>query len=133
MSFLVPECLPHVKQKCDELYGLPYVCLAEDPKSVSRYVGQLRNGHKVTADQIEQIFNAGLMLEHIEGRGAATRQVGDPGMGANKLHAELLALSERLFGSSIEDALPIYLRMSRTEYARWDDRPRVKWAQEQVN
>ena len=84
------------------------------------------------AREIEEIFNAGLVIEAMEGPGSAARQTVD-GDGASKLHHEMLAASEKLFGVTIQDALPIYQSMDRYEYGRWEDRPRVKWPRPQVN
>jgi len=67
--------VPSVEQEAAlfRLVGLPYVCLVEDVRSASRFVCQLSNGEKVRAAQIEAIFNAGLVVEALEGEGAATR------------------------------------------------------------
>lgn len=130
---MTPEPTALQQAICDRLVGLPYVCLVEDPRSASRYVCQLSNGDKVKAGEIEQIFNAGLIIEALEGRGAATRSTAATGGMADKVHGELLAHAERLFGTTISDALPIYMAMERTSFGRLEDRPRVKWPRPQLN
>jgi hypothetical protein len=129
----IPEAPAQIKAIADSLVGLPFVCLVEDPRSAARVVCQMRNGTKLTAAQIEETFNAGLVIEAIEGAGAATRQTEDPTSGGSKIHAEILSHAERLFGISIREALPLYLQMQRYEYVSWADRPRVKWPRPQVN
>ena len=129
--------VPSVEQEAAlfRLVGLPYVCLVEDVRSASRFVCQLSNGEKVRAAQIEAIFNAGLVVEALEGEGAATRSTALAGAvgRTDRLHGELLAHAQRRFGVTFRDALPIYLAMDRTEYGRWEDRPRVKWPKPAVN
>jgi hypothetical protein len=129
---MTPE--PSLQQQAaiSRLVGLPFVCLVEDPRAGSRFVCQLRSGQKVRAVELEEIFNAGLMVDAMEGKGAASRQT----LGTEEetqLHHELLAQAERAFGVAIEDACTIWLTMERTEYARWDERPRVKWLRPRVN
>jgi hypothetical protein len=121
-----------MKLRADSLVGLPYVCLVEDARSGSRFVCQLRSGQKMRAREVEEIFNAGLLIEAMEGPGSAARQTVEAD-GASKLHAEMLAAAEKLFGITIQDAFPIYQAMDRYEYGRWEDRPRVKWPRPQVN
>lgn len=129
---MTPEAPAHFKAIADSLVGLPFVCLVEDPRSGSRFVCQLRSGQKVRAVELEEIFNAGLVVEAMEGRGAAARR-SLATEAETQAHHELLAQAERAFGISIQDALPLWLAMERHEYARWDERPRVKWPRPQVN
>jgi hypothetical protein len=133
MAPAIPEAPPEVQARLYHLVGLPYVCLVEDPKAAERFVCQLRNGTRMSARGVEDIFNAALVIEFLEGSGSATRQTEDPTSGSSKLHAEMLAQAERLFGIAVREALPIYLAMDRYEYAAWADRPRVKWPRPQVN
>lgn len=82
--------------------------------------------------ELEEIFNAGLVVEAMEGTGAAARRTLATEE-ETRAHHELIAQAERAFGITIEDAFPIWYAMERTEYAAWNERPRVKWARPQVN
>ena len=128
-----PQPSAYQQQALLRLVGLPYVCLVEDTRSASRFVCQLSNGEKVRAAQIEDIFNAGLIIEALEGAGAATRSTSATAGATDKLHGELLAHAERLFGVTLQDAFPVYLGMGRWDYTRWEDRPRVKWPRPVAN
>lgn len=128
-----PQPSVQQQQALRRLVGLPYVCLVEDPRSASRFICQLSNGEKVRAAQIEDIFNAGLIIEALEGVGAATRSTSATAGATDKLHGELLAHAERLFGMTLQDAFSWYLGMERSDYIRWEDRPRVKWPRPLAN
>lgn len=134
MSSPTPEQLasritPEQDARAQRLYGLPFVTIGPDKL---RFICQLSNGEKVRAVELEEIFNGGLILEALEGEGAAgrTNLTGDD---AQRLHAELLAQAEKAFGVTVRDALPIYLQMERTSYGRWDERPRVRWPRPVAN
>lgn len=76
--------------------------------------------------ELEGIFNAGLMVEAMEGPGSAVRQTMDS-EGATRLHHELIAQAEKMFGVTIQDAMPIWLAMERSTYGNWNERPRVRF------
>ena len=122
---------PSAAQKivCDRLNGLPFVCL---DVPLHKIMAVLSNGEKVRAVELEEIFNAGLVVEAMEGPGSAARQT-MTNEAATRLHHELIARAEQAFGVTIQDALPVYLAMDRHSYARWDERPRVKWSRPTVN
>ena len=128
----IPEASPAAKALANRLVGLPFVCLVDSPQAAQCFCCQLTNGQKVRIVELEEIFNAGLVIDAMEGPGTAARQTLSGG-GASELHHELLRQAERKFGITIADALPLYLEMDRTEYARWDERPRVKWPRPTVN
>ena len=109
--------------------GLPYVTLVSDSL---RFVGELSTGERVRAGQLEEVFNAALIIEAMEGQGSAARGTLGDGI-ADKVHAELVAMAEKHFGVTIENALAIYLGMERTTYGTWEDRPRVKWPRPVAN
>jgi hypothetical protein len=122
---------PNAKQKaaCDRLAGLPFVFIEKEGHKV---IGELSNGEKVRAVELEEVFNAGLCIDAMEGPGAAARQT-LVSAEATKLHHELIAKAEAFFGISIRDACPIWLAMEKTFYARWDERPKVRWPRPAVN
>lgn len=117
---------------CDRLTGLPFVCLNEDVRLAQRFHCILRSGQAVRVVELEEIFNAGLVVEAMEGPGSAARQAmaSEP---LTRLHRELIAQAEKMFGISIREALPIYLAMERTVYSNWNERPRVKWPRSVIN
>lgn len=117
---------------CDRLVGLPFLCINEDVRAAQRFYCRLRSGERARVVELEEIFNAGLVIEAMEGPGAASRQT----MASEQLthlHHELIAQAEKMFGITIREALPIYLAMERTTYGNWDERPRVKWVRPVVN
>ena len=129
---MTPEPSAIEQAICDRLVGLPFVCINEDVRSAQRYYCRLRSGEQARIVELEEIFNAGLVVEAMEGPGAASRQTMASEQ-LTRLHHELVAQAEKMFGITIQDALPIYLAMDRTEYANWNERPRVKWPRPAVN
>ncbi len=103
--------------------GLPCVTLHSPGAIGQQVVAELQNGEEVLRGQIEEIWNAALVVRAIEG----DQEFAPAESAAQKLHEELIAVAERLFGVTLSDALPIYLAMERTTYGRWEDRPRVQW------
>lgn len=128
----IPE--PTVAQQfaVERLVGLPFVCLVDSPAQAQCFCCQLSSGQKVRIVELEEIFNAGLVIDAMEGPGAAARQA-LTGTGAAKVHYELLNQAERKFGTTIDAALPVWLAMERTSYGNWDERPRVRWPKALVN
>ena len=120
---------PTFRQKkiLDSLVGLPFVCLSTNQAHGRRIVAALRNGTQVRAEYAEEVFNAALMFDAMDGTGAYRRTV------ANQAQLEVLAVAERLYGCTVEVALVKWLAMPRvsdlvgTGYQNWGDRPRVVW------
>lgn len=131
-SFVTPHPSHQQKAICDRIVGLPFVCFVESVQAAQRFCCKLRSGETARIVELEEIFNAGLMVEAMEGSGAAARQTMDS-EGATRLHHELIAQAEKMFGVTIQDALPIWLGMQRTTYGNWNERPRVKWPRPAVN
>ena len=127
---MIPTPNAHQQSAIDRFVGLPYVCIDSPGAPPHRVVGQLSNGTKVRAHQVEDLWNAALLIEAIEGSGAAKRAGDDA---AGRLHAELIALAERLFGATVTEALPVYMAMRKYSYGRWEERPRVAWPRVAVN
>jgi hypothetical protein len=128
---MTPNPSPAQQVIRDRIVGLPFVCYVESVQAAQRYFCQVR-GQSIRVVELEEIFNAGLVVEAMEGCGAAARQA----MGTEaetRIHHELLAQAEKMFGITIQDALPIWLAMERTTYGNWNERPRVKWPRPTVN
>lgn len=120
---MTPKPDPIQQAICDRLVGLPFVTVHAPNSPGHNVVAELANGMKVRRAEIEQIFNAALVILAIEGG----QHFAPAQTAAEKLHEELLATAERLYGTTLADALPIYMGMKRTTYGTWDDRPRVQW------
>jgi hypothetical protein len=111
----------------ETLVGLPFVALSEHPAFGHKVVGELSNGSKIRAEYVEELFNAALLFDAIDGSGAYRRT------GADETQLEVLAIAERLYGSTLELALPKWLAMPKvtdlagTGYQNWGARPRVLW------
>jgi hypothetical protein len=129
---MTPHPSPQQQAICERLVGLPFVCYVESVQAAQRFFCQLRSGEKARIVELEEIFNAGLVVEAMEGPGSAVRQTMDS-EGATRLHHELIAQAEKMFGITIQDALPIWLAMDRTTYGNWNERPRVRWPRPLVN
>jgi len=129
---MTPEPSPRQQAIANSLVGLPFVGLVDSVKQAQRWICQLSNGVKVRAVELEEVFNAGLMIDAMEGPGAAARQA-LTGTGAAALHHELIRQAEKAYGVTIADALPTWLKMERSEYSSWNERPRVKWPRPTVN
>ena len=109
---------------CDRLVGLPYITLYAPNAPKHQIVAEMANGQqKVRLGLIEDVFNAALVILAIEGG----QHFAPAQTAAEKFHEELLATAERLYVTTLADALPIYLGMKRTTYGTWADRPRVQW------
>ena len=102
----------------ERLVGLPFVCISNAPGH--RVVGELENGSTVRADYCEEVFNAGLCIDAIDGSGAYSRM-------ADSVQLQVLALAEREYGDTLLSALPKWLSMEKTNYERWENRPRKVW------
>jgi hypothetical protein len=129
---MTPNPSPQQQAVCNRIVGLPFVCFVESVQAAQRYYCRLRSGEQARIVELEEIFNAGLVVEAMEGEGAAARQAMDSEP-ATRLHHELIAQAEKMFGTTIQDALPVWLAMERTTYGNWNERPRVKWARPAVN
>jgi hypothetical protein len=127
---MIPPTLdapPHLQAKIKRLHGLPYICIEEPLDSVNKVVGQLLDGSKIRAAEIEDVWNRALIVDALEQPGAWQGSMATPH------ELEVLIHAERLFGVDIVDALPIYLAMPRSSYAAWEQRPRVKWPKVRAN
>ena len=102
------------------LIGLPFVALVERKRQAQTFAGELPGGTKFTIEHCEQAFNGALVLDAIDGAGACRRIFPSDGL-------VILAEAERRYGCTIEQALPKWLTMPKTDYDRWEDRPRVTW------
>lgn len=128
---MTPNPSPQQQAICDRIVGLPFVCYVQDVRAAQRHFCQVR-GQAIRIVELEEIFNAGLVVEVMEGPGAAARQVMDTEQ-TTRLHHELIAQAEKMFGATIQDALPVWLAMERTTYGNWNERPRVRWTRPVVN
>ena len=113
-----------MKIMAEKITGLPFVCISLHPAWGHKVVGELLNGSKVRAEYCEELFNAALTVDAIDGPGAWRRDFGPD----KPEQLEVMAIAERLYGCSLADALPRWLNMPRSEYFKWENRPRVLWA-----
>ena len=104
----------------DSMNGLPFAALEERVLSRSQVVGHLPDGSVLRISNVEDIWNAALCIDAIDGSGAYKRL-------AVPFSLFVLAEAERRYGCTLEQALPIWLAMPKTDYDRWEDRPRVAW------
>lgn len=104
----------------DSLVGLPFAALHWNAHTREQVAGQFPDGSKFRFGNVEDVWNAALCIDSIDGPGAF-RKMAPP--------AELVVLAEaeRRYGCTIEQALPKWLTMPKTDYDRWEDRPRVTW------
>ena len=96
------------------------MAIYENPDSRKRVAGDLTDGTKFRYAEVEEVFNAALCMDAIDGPGAF-RASQPPGM------IIVLARAEALYGLTVEQALPKWLNMPRTAYNAWSERPRVAW------
>jgi hypothetical protein len=104
----------------DRMVGLPFVALQESPLCRMQVAGQYPDGSKFRIGAVEDIWNAALCVDAMDQPGGF-RRIAPPA------DLVVLAEAERRYGCTLEKALPIWLNMPKTEYDRWDDRPRVAW------
>lgn len=117
----LPQLTPAQLKRSDLLAGLPFVTIADPLHDRGRIVGQLLNGKRLRADDVEHVWNQALVIDALEEPGAWQDHWGTPEQ------IEILIHAEKLYGCDIVDALPVYLRMPKTTYGSWEHRPRVKW------
>ena len=106
-------------EKVRQLNGLPFVAL-HAKKGCQTFAGELSTGEKFTIEHCEQAFNGALCLDAIDGPGAHEHIYPPPSL-------EILAEAERRYGNTVEQALLRWVAMPKTEYERWEERPRVLW------
>lgn len=104
------------------LVGLPFVVCSLHPAWKHKVVGELSNGTKVRAEYAQEVFNAGLVVDAIDGPGAWRRNMATPEQ------LEVMAIAERLYGCNLSVALTRWLSMERLEYFDWANRPEVVWS-----
>ena len=111
---------PEQQRIISKLVGLPFMVLNANSSYDHKVVGQLLGGEKIRAEYVHEVWNGALCWDAIEGSGAWRRAASAPQL-------QVLAIGERLFGCTIENALPVWLSMPRMVYADWMNRPRVVW------
>jgi hypothetical protein len=106
----------------ESLVGLPFVVCTRHPAWKNKVVGEMSNGTKVRAEFVQELFNAALVVDAIDGPGAYRRNMASPEQ------LEVLAMAERLYGCNLSVALTRWLAMERLEYFDWANRPEVAWS-----
>lgn len=117
---MTPSAIDPRQKHVDSLVGLPFAALHENSRTRERVCGEFPDGSKFRVGEMEDVWNAALCIDAIDGAGAFRKM-------APRAELTVLAAAERRYGCTIEQALPKWLAMPRTAYDRWDDRPRVAW------
>lgn len=115
---------PEQQKRLEKLVGLPFVILKGMPDHV--ILGELLDGTKVRVDYVHELWNGALCWDAIEGTGAWRRS-------ASGVQLQVMAIAERMFGVTLENALPVWLKMPRSEDWNWMNRTRVSWPKVRVN
>ena len=126
----IPNPTFQQQQRLNLLNGLPFIAMELPPESVHRVVGQLLDGSKIRAEDIERVWNEALIWDCIEGPGAWCNMRATSG---GVRDVEILVHAEKFFGVEIYDAVSIYLQMEKSTYGLWDKRPRALWPRPRVN
>jgi hypothetical protein len=122
----MPEPTLAQSKRIELLNGLPYICLHENSIG-DKVLGQLLDGTKYREMDVERVWNAALVVDTIEAPGAWLDHFATP------RDTEIMIHAERLFGCQIIHALPIYLAMDKSNYSRFEARPRKCWPNVRVN
>ena len=126
-SGAIPTPTPEQQKKLESLCGLPFVCLSLNPNHQLRVVGNFVDGSPVRINYVENLWNGALIFDAMESSGAWRRTI------ATGPELQVLAIAERLFGVTLEQALPIFLLLEKTEGVNFDNRPRKIWPRPVVN